>query len=107
MSLLRILAPLVSLACCGVGFAQQPNLPDRNLPDHNLPDRNLPDSGQSQFALIRPTHRLIASDQRTVRRTRTVPGVPHRKSGNIAPLKRDLPKTVVQPPKTRRRVIPW
>jgi hypothetical protein len=97
MSLLRILAPLVSLACCGVGFAQQPNLPDRNLPD----------SGQSQFALIRPTHRLIASDQRTVRRTRTVPGVPHRKSGNIAPLKRDLPKTVVQPPKTRRRVIPW
>ena len=107
MSLLRILAPLVSLACCGVGFAQQPNSADDNLPDHNLPDRNLPDSGQSQFALIRPTHRLIASDQRTIRRTRTAPGIPQRKSGNIAPLKRDLPKTVVQPPKTRRRVIPW
>ncbi|HEV7222199.1 MAG TPA: hypothetical protein VGN42_05815 [Pirellulales bacterium] len=102
MSLLRVLAPLVSLACCGVAFAQQPN-----SPDGNLPGRNLPEDGQSQFALIRPTHRLIADDQRTVRRTRTASGVPQRKSGNIAPLKRDLPKAVVQPPKTRRRVLPW
>jgi hypothetical protein len=92
MSLARILVPLVSIACCGVGFARQPSPPDGD---------------QAQFALIRPTHRLIAADQRTVRRTRTVPGVPERKSGNISPLKRELPKSVVQPPKTRRRAIPW
>jgi hypothetical protein len=92
MSLTRVLVPLVSIACCSVAFAQQPSPTDAD---------------QGQFAVIRPTHRLIAAERRTVRRSRTIPGVPERKSGNISPLKRELPKAVVQPPKTRRRDIPW
>ncbi len=62
---------------------------------------------RGQYATIRPTHRLTPGDTRTVRKTPVIPGVPARKSGNISPLRRELPQAVVQPPKTRRRSIGW
>ncbi len=64
-------------------------------------------TASKQYATIRPTHRLTNEDTRTSRKTKQVPGVPQRKSGNISPLRRELPQAVVLPPKTRRRAIGW
>jgi hypothetical protein len=64
-------------------------------------------AGSKQYATIRPTHRLTKEDTRTSRKVKQVPGVPQRKSGNISPLRRELPQAVVLPPKTRRRAISW
>jgi len=61
----------------------------------------------AQFANIRPTYRLMAEKSRTARAARPAPGRTLKKSANISPLTRDLPKGVAQPPKSRRREIPW
>jgi len=64
-------------------------------------------AAKAQFAYIRPTYRLTGQKNRTVRPPRESTAAAMRKSGNISPLKRELPQSVAQPPKTRRRQIPW
>lgn len=61
----------------------------------------------AQFAYIRPTYRLTGEKNRTTRPAKPAPGVALKKTGNIPPLRRELPKTVAHPPKTRRRQISW
>jgi hypothetical protein len=74
-----------------VAWSQQPSAPDAG----------------AQFAYIRPTYRLTGENSRTVRPAKPASGAALKKSGNISPLRRELPKSIAHPPKTRRREIPW
>ena len=92
MFLIRLTVIAAILWAAEPGWSQQP----------------APLSAQSaQFAYIRPTYRLMGEKNRTARPAKPAPGVALKKSGNIAPLRRELPKTIAHPPKTRRREIPW
>lgn len=61
----------------------------------------------AQFAYIRPTYGLREQADRAARPSQKSPHAAVRKSGNISPLKRELPPAIAQPPKTRRRPILW
>lgn len=87
----RLITILAALLTAEVAWSQQPLAP----------------TAGAQFANIRPTYRLTGEKNRTARPAKPAPGVVLKKSGNISPLHRELPKAVAHPPKTRRREIPW
>jgi len=91
MCLIRITAIAAILWTANSAWSQQPSAPDAG----------------AQFAYIRPTYRLTGESNRTVRPAKPASGAVLKKSGNISPLRRELPKAVAHPPKTRRREIPW
>ena len=92
ISLTRLMLPAAILCCAEVAFSQQPA-----------------QAANAQFAYIRPTYGLRERQDRTVRpsQERKSADGANRKSGNISPLKRELPPAVAQPPKTRRRQMLW
>lgn len=91
MSLTRLITIAAILLAAEVAWSQQPSAP----------------TAGAQFAFIRPTYRLAAENSRTTRPAKPIPGAALKKSGNISPLRRELPKSIAHPPKTRRREIPW